>query len=240
MIRMIHVVLIEPEIPPNTGNIIRLCANTGATLHLVRPLGFPLDDARMRRAGLDYHEYATMLVHDDWAACKLERDTTGGIKLSKGLGTRLVAAAAISKHTKAIAVCVSQSSGTVRLFQNGEQVLHIEPFKRPLTFGRVMTDSANGVAPMSRPLAEAYTPVARRGRRPSTAKHSRALRGPSRRCHGDPGGRHRPAGQAGSHCEAPRFRRNPRRDVGHLFRQDRHPHPQPDDCPVASRPRATL
>ena len=67
---MIHVVLVEPEIPPNTGNVIRLCANTGATLHLVRPLGFPLDDARMRRAGLDYHEYATMLVHDDWVACK--------------------------------------------------------------------------------------------------------------------------------------------------------------------------
>ena len=67
---MIHVVLVEPEIPPNTGNVIRLCANTGATLHLVRPLGFPLDDARMRRAGLDYHEYATMLVHEDWAACK--------------------------------------------------------------------------------------------------------------------------------------------------------------------------
>lgn len=67
---MIHVVLVEPEIPPNTGNVIRLCANTGAALHLVRPLGFPLDDARMRRAGLDYHEYALMLVHDDWAACK--------------------------------------------------------------------------------------------------------------------------------------------------------------------------
>ena len=67
---LIHVVLVEPEIPPNTGNVIRLCANTGAALHLVRPLGFPLDDARMRRAGLDYHEYALMLVHDDWAACK--------------------------------------------------------------------------------------------------------------------------------------------------------------------------
>lgn len=67
---MIHVVLVEPEIPPNTGNVIRLCANTGAVLHLVRPLGFPLDDARMRRAGLDYHEYAAMQVHDDWAACK--------------------------------------------------------------------------------------------------------------------------------------------------------------------------
>lgn len=65
---MFHVVLVEPEIPPNTGNIIRLCANTGAQLHLIEPLGFPLDDARMRRAGLDYHEYAAMRVHHDWAA----------------------------------------------------------------------------------------------------------------------------------------------------------------------------
>jgi tRNA (cytidine/uridine-2'-O-)-methyltransferase len=63
-----HVVLVEPEIPPNTGNVIRLCANTGAQLHLVEPLGFPLDDARMRRAGLDYHEYAQMQVHRDWAS----------------------------------------------------------------------------------------------------------------------------------------------------------------------------
>lgn len=65
---MFHVVLVEPEIPPNTGNIIRLCANTGAHLHLIEPLGFPLDDARMRRAGLDYHEYADMQVHPNWAA----------------------------------------------------------------------------------------------------------------------------------------------------------------------------
>lgn len=63
---MFHVVLVEPEIPPNTGNVIRLCANTGAQLHLVEPLGFPLDDARMRRAGLDYHEFATMRVHANW------------------------------------------------------------------------------------------------------------------------------------------------------------------------------
>lgn len=63
---MFHVVLVEPEIPPNTGNIIRLCANTGAQLHLIEPLGFPLDDAKMRRAGLDYHDYATMKVHRSW------------------------------------------------------------------------------------------------------------------------------------------------------------------------------
>jgi tRNA (cytidine/uridine-2'-O-)-methyltransferase len=61
---MFHVILHRPEIPPNTGNVIRLCANTGARLHLVRPLGFDLDDKQLRRAGLDYHEYAAMLVHD--------------------------------------------------------------------------------------------------------------------------------------------------------------------------------
>lgn len=65
---MFHVVLVEPEIPPNTGNVIRLCANTGAQLHLIEPLGFPLDDAKMRRAGLDYHDYATMKVHRNWHA----------------------------------------------------------------------------------------------------------------------------------------------------------------------------
>jgi tRNA (cytidine/uridine-2'-O-)-methyltransferase len=66
---MLHVILHRPEIPPNTGNVIRLCANTGAALHLVRPLGFELDDARLRRAGLDYHEYARVAVHDDLPAC---------------------------------------------------------------------------------------------------------------------------------------------------------------------------
>lgn len=63
---MFHVVLHNPEIPPNTGNVIRLCANSGATLHLVEPLGFELDDARLRRAGLDYHEWATVRTHADW------------------------------------------------------------------------------------------------------------------------------------------------------------------------------
>ena len=65
---LFHVVLVEPQIPPNTGNVIRLCANAGARLHLVKPLGFTLDNARMRRAGLDYHEFAQMQVHADWAA----------------------------------------------------------------------------------------------------------------------------------------------------------------------------
>jgi tRNA (cytidine/uridine-2'-O-)-methyltransferase len=65
---MLHVVLHQPEIPPNTGNAIRLCANTGAHLHLIGPLGFDLDDARLKRAGLDYHEYARLSVHADLAA----------------------------------------------------------------------------------------------------------------------------------------------------------------------------
>lgn len=66
---MFHVVLFEPEIPPNTGNIIRLCANTGCQLHLIEPLGFELDDKRLRRAGLDYHEYATVSRHPNLDAC---------------------------------------------------------------------------------------------------------------------------------------------------------------------------
>lgn len=63
---MIHIVLVHPKMPSNTGNIIRLCANTGASLHLVKPLGFELDDKKLRRAGLDYHEYANLKVHDNW------------------------------------------------------------------------------------------------------------------------------------------------------------------------------
>lgn len=66
---MLSIVLFEPEIPPNTGNIIRLAANTGCALHLVKPLGFPLDHAKLRRAGLDYHEFADLIIHANWQAC---------------------------------------------------------------------------------------------------------------------------------------------------------------------------
>ncbi len=65
---MFNVVLVQPEIPPNTGNVIRLCANTGCTLHLIEPLGFSLEDRLLRRAGLDYHEYAPLRCHASWAA----------------------------------------------------------------------------------------------------------------------------------------------------------------------------
>jgi len=64
-----HIILYQPEIPPNTGNIIRLCANTGSHLHLIEPLGFELDDKRLRRAGLDYHEFAEVKRYPDLAGC---------------------------------------------------------------------------------------------------------------------------------------------------------------------------
>jgi tRNA (cytidine/uridine-2'-O-)-methyltransferase len=75
---MIDIVLVEPEIPPNTGNVIRLAANTGARLHLVRPLGFSLDDKQLKRAGLDYHDLASLKLHADWNAC---RDALGGRRM---------------------------------------------------------------------------------------------------------------------------------------------------------------
>lgn len=67
---MLALVLYQPEIPPNTGNIIRLCANSGTQLHLVEPMGFTLEDKRLLRAGLDYHEFARLTVHKSWEACK--------------------------------------------------------------------------------------------------------------------------------------------------------------------------
>ena len=66
---MFDIVLHQPEIPPNAGNVIRLAANTGARLHLVEPLGFSMDDKQLKRAGLDYHEYASVRVHAGWASC---------------------------------------------------------------------------------------------------------------------------------------------------------------------------
>ena len=74
---MIHVVLYEPEIPANTGNIIRLCANTGAQLHLIKPLGFELDDKKLKRAGLDYHEWARMQIWDSIELCLADLKAKG-------------------------------------------------------------------------------------------------------------------------------------------------------------------
>jgi tRNA (cytidine/uridine-2'-O-)-methyltransferase len=69
---MFHIVLYQPEIPPNTGNVIRLAANTGATLHLIEPLGFAMEDRALRRAGLDYHEYARVKLHPSWEQCRAQ------------------------------------------------------------------------------------------------------------------------------------------------------------------------
>jgi tRNA (cytidine/uridine-2'-O-)-methyltransferase len=69
---MFHIVLYQPEIPPNTGNVIRLAANTGAALHLIEPLGFEMEDRALRRAGLDYHEYARVKVHPSWEQCRAQ------------------------------------------------------------------------------------------------------------------------------------------------------------------------
>lgn len=81
-----HVVLVEPQIPPNTGNVIRLCANTGARLHLVGPMGFTLNDAKMRRAGLDYHERCLAQTHADWASFLIAAEPPPG--RSFGLTTK--------------------------------------------------------------------------------------------------------------------------------------------------------
>jgi len=78
---MFNVILLEPEIPQNTGNIIRLCANTGCALHLVRPLGFAWDDRRLKRAGLDYAEWAQVQLHDSLAACLQAAGLAGGERL---------------------------------------------------------------------------------------------------------------------------------------------------------------
>ncbi|MBN8747022.1 tRNA (cytidine(34)-2'-O)-methyltransferase [Xylophilus ampelinus] len=87
---MFHIVLVEPEIPPNTGNVIRLAANTGCDLHLIEPLGFSMDDRLLRRAGLDYHEYAEVRRHADWdaflKACQPDPDRLFGLS-TRGTGS---------------------------------------------------------------------------------------------------------------------------------------------------------
>ncbi len=93
---MFDIVLYQPEIAPNTGNIIRLAANTGARLHLVRPLGFTLNDRTLARAGLDYHDRAQLILHDDWAACQ-------AVLGKRGCGARLYAFSTrgVTRHDRA-------------------------------------------------------------------------------------------------------------------------------------------
>ena len=94
---MFNIVLVEPEIPPNTGNVIRLAANTGAQLHLVEPLGFDMSDKQLRRAGLDYHEFANVKVHKDFdALLRAERPPADRVFALTTHGTRSVADAAFA------------------------------------------------------------------------------------------------------------------------------------------------
>jgi len=86
---MFHVILLEPEIPPNTGNVIRMCANSGARLHLVGRLGFSLDDAQLRRAGLDYHDLARVHRHDDLEACRAALPASSRVFAIETCGRRL-------------------------------------------------------------------------------------------------------------------------------------------------------
>lgn len=89
---MFHLILYQPEIPPNTGNIIRLCANTGTRLHLVRPLGFELDEPRLRRAGLDYREFVEVATYDNLEQCLEQLAETRVFALSTRAGTRYTSA----------------------------------------------------------------------------------------------------------------------------------------------------
>ena len=99
---MFHVVLFEPEIPGNAGNVIRLCANTGATLHMVRPLGFKLDDKSLRRSGLDYHALAAVNIHDDLPACL--RDLRGA---------REMLSCSVLKRAGCLGMCSPKSAWTI-------------------------------------------------------------------------------------------------------------------------------
>lgn len=142
---MFHIVLVSPEIPPNTGNVIRLAANTGANLHLVRPLGFELEDSKLRRAGLDYHEWAAVQVHDD-------------------LETALQATGAKAQRCFAMTTRASSRLGTQR-FEPGDvfvfgretaglsegDLQHFEPAQRlrlPMMPGQRSLNLSNAVAVM--------------------------------------------------------------------------------------------
>ena len=118
MAAMFHVVLYEPEIPPNTGNTIRLCANTGATLHLVKPLGFRLDDRSLQRSGLDYHDLAEMKIHANLDACLTELKEarvfaveTGGRLCYSGLEYHAGDAFLFGPETRGLPVAVQDRLG---------------------------------------------------------------------------------------------------------------------------------
>ncbi|NNJ94159.1 MAG: tRNA (uridine(34)/cytosine(34)/5-carboxymethylaminomethyluridine(34)-2'-O)-methyltransferase TrmL [Halobacteria archaeon] len=121
---MFHIVLYQPEIPPNTGNIIRLCANTGSTLHLVHPLGFDLDDRRLRRAGLDYHEFARVQEHaslqafiDNTQPARLWGLSTKGQRLYTGVAYRENDALLFGPETRGLPAGLLDELGSERVLR---------------------------------------------------------------------------------------------------------------------------
>jgi tRNA (cytidine/uridine-2'-O-)-methyltransferase len=115
---MFHLVLFEPEIPPNTGNVIRLCANTGVSLHLVEPLGFKLDDKSLKRSGLDYHDLARVRVHSDLDAClgalegsRILAVETGGARCYADFEFRLGDALVFGPETRGLPAAVRERIG---------------------------------------------------------------------------------------------------------------------------------
>jgi tRNA (cytidine/uridine-2'-O-)-methyltransferase len=115
---MFHVVLFEPEIPPNTGNAIRLCANTGATLHLIKPLGFRLDDKSLQRSGLDYHDLAAVKVHanleeclSELAGCRLFTVETAGLRRYSDVAFRSGDAFLFGPETRGLPAAVMDRVG---------------------------------------------------------------------------------------------------------------------------------
>lgn len=111
---LIHIVLVAPKIPSNTGNVIRLCANTGALLHLVHPFGFVLDDKKLRRAGLDYHEWANVKVHAHWQDCHQALQALG-VDCLVAMTTKLSKPFYAKDFTKARKIALVFGSETVGL-----------------------------------------------------------------------------------------------------------------------------
>lgn len=138
---MLNVVLYQPEIPPNTGNIIRLCANTGSRLHLVGPLGFALDDARLKRAGLDYHEWATVALYDDWPSY-LEQNPGGQLWAFSTRGQQRYCEAAFAAGDSLLFGPETRGLPTTLLQQLGpEQTLRL-----PMSAGSRSLNLSNTVA----------------------------------------------------------------------------------------------
>jgi len=140
---MFHIVLVTPEIPPNTGNVIRLAANTGCDLHLIEPLGFSMDDKHMRRAGLDYHEYAEVKRHADWNAfLRDEQPDPERMFALTTRGTRGVHDVAFAKGDWL--VFGSETSGL-----GEERLAHFAPSQRlrlPMRAGQRSLNLSNAVA----------------------------------------------------------------------------------------------